>query len=361
MVKILAIVFCSVLIAGSVAVIDRQSIEFTPPPRGVHRVALPEHMYASGIVEGRTEDIEMRPEVPGRVDEVLVSTGDWVEAGDVLMRLDGRMQAQQVAASLAKLRLAEANLERLVNGARDSERQEARSLVSAKKARLRQAMLTWQRVQTLRAQDAVTQQDFDDQEGVVQALMAEMQAAEARLAQLEAPARQDELRAAEARVAAAKADHEQALVALDKISLRAPVRAQVLDVDIEPGELIEPSSIDPVIVLADTSQLRVRAFVEEIDAPRITVGVKAKITADGLPDQAYAAVVGSLSPRMERKTLTSGQPDELYDTKVREVLLDVNPTSTATGLIVGLRVDVVIAASPPVEGAEAQLVKSLAQ
>jgi multidrug resistance efflux pump len=361
MVKVLSFTVCFLVIAGSLAMIDRQSLEYRPPPRSMRQVALPQKIYASGVIEGRTEDIELRPETTGRIVDVRVQPGEWVNAGDVLLRLDGRMQEQQVAASLANFHQAEANLERLVNGARDSERQEARSMLIAKKARLRQASLTWQRVQTLRAQDAIAQQDADDQEGIVQALTAEVQAAEARLAQLEAPAREDELRAAEARVAAAKADHEQALIALNKTSLCAPCRAQVLDVAVELGEQIERGRSEPVMILADTSQLRVRAFVEEVDAPRISTGVKAQITADGLPNRVYPAVVSFLSPRMERKTLHSGQPDELFDTKVREVILDVEPTTSASGLIVGLRVDVVIETAPAVEGSETRLVKSLTQ
>jgi HlyD family secretion protein len=341
MVKLLAIVACSLLIAGSVVIIDRQSLEFAPPALAVRRVAaLPERICATGLVEGRTEDIELRPETAGRVVDVVAEMGQWVNAGDVLVRLDSRVQEQQVAASLANLKLAQANVDRLVNGARDVERQEARSLVAAKKARLRQAMLTWQRVKTLRAQDAIAQQEADDQEGLVHALNAEAQAAEARLAQLEAAAREDELRAAQARVAMAEADYEQALIALDKTSLRAPVRAQVLDVAIEPGEMIESNRIDPVVVLVDTSHLRIRAFVEEIDAPRVVPGLIAKITADGLPNQDYQATVCTLSPRMERKSHATDEPDELYDTKIREVLLDVDPSTAASGLIVGLRVDV---------------------
>ena len=46
-----------------------------------------------------------------------------------------------------------------------------------------------------------------------------------------------------------------------------------------------------------------------------------------------------LSPRMERKSLWSDRANERYDTKTREVRIELEP---AKSLIVGLRVEVTI-------------------
>jgi multidrug resistance efflux pump len=343
MMKFLAIAICTAVITSTIVLVDNRSVDFSSRSTAQPVAEPPTRIYASGVVEGSTEDIELLPEENGRVSEVLVRLGDWVEQGQVLLRIDDRSARAQVAFSLARLKLAQASVDRLVNGARESERQEARALLTAKRARLRQAMLTWQRVQTLRAQDAIAQQEADDQEGVFNTLSAEVDAAQARVDQLEAPAREDELRAAEARVAAAQADYETAQIALDRTRMCAPCRAQVIDLQIEPGEMISPGRTDPVVVLSDTSRTRVRAFVEEIDAPRVTVGVQAKISADGIPNETFDAVVRTISPRMEPKRVATDRPNELYDSKVREVLLEVAPSNAATRLIVGLRVDVLIA------------------
>jgi len=45
---------------------------------------------------------------------------------------------------------------------------------------------------------------------------------------------------------------------------------------------------------------------------------------------------------MTHKSLKSDRPDELYDTKVREVWIDL-AEANQTGLVVGLRVDVKVA------------------
>lgn len=343
MLKFFAISISTVLVMGSWIVVERRATDVAAAGTGETDPQVsrqPRQIFASGIVEGATEDIELRPEASGRVAEVLIKLGDWVEADQPLLRLDDRSERAQVAASQAKLRLAEANLERLVNGARDSEIEEARAVVAAKNARLQQARLTWHRVQTLRAEEAIAQQEADDQEGLVLALTAEKEAAQARLRQLESPARDDELRAAHARVAAAEASCEFARIALDRMTLRAPTRSQVLDVRIENGELVSATHAEPIVVLADTSRLWVRAFVEEIDALEVRSGTSATVTADGLTDLILPATVRSVSPRMTRKSMTTDRPDELYESKVREIRLEIDNAVPLVGPIVGLRVDI---------------------
>jgi hypothetical protein len=105
------------------------------------------------------------------------------------------------------------------------------------------------------------------------------------------------------------------------------------------GELIASDLTGPVIVMTDTRRLRVRAFVEELDAPTVSVGMTATIRADGLPDNEFTGRVAETSPRMSRKILLSDRPDERFDTKVREVCIDVDGGES---LVVGLRVDVTI-------------------
>lgn len=333
MTKVVVYTTLIALMAASVVLIDSRNVQHVPSP-----AQLPgNRVYAMGMVEGATKDIWLSPEIPGRVVEIPVRVGDWVAAGGVLLRLDDRRLTQQLAVSRAQLELARAQLQRLVNGAREEERAEARALVAAKQSRLQQAHRTWQRVQELLKQAAISQQESDDQQGLVGVLTAEVAAARARLAQLEAPARVDELCVAQARVAAAEAAYELAKIALEKTLLVAPRRGQVLDVNVEPGEYLGADDAAPAIVLSDTSVLRVRAYVEEIDAPQLRIGMTAQITADGLPGHSFTGRIASLSPRMQAKTVSSGNPAEMYDTKVREVLLEIND---AQQLLVGLRVDV---------------------
>ncbi len=256
---------------------------------------------AVGRIEGASIEIELRPELAGRIAQVLVHEGQTVEAGAVLLRLDDRQYRQEVALAEAELALTRAELERLVNGAHKQQRLEAAALCQAKQAELDQAKSDWQRVQDLRRSKVVSQQEVDDKWARLTSLRKEVEAAKARMELLEAPARPDEIRIHQAHIQAAQARLELAKIQLDHTQLRAPRHGQILKADVLPGELVGPVSAEPALVMADTSSFRVRAYVEELDAPRVQVGMKATATADGLPGERLCGRVSRLSPRMSRQ------------------------------------------------------------
>jgi HlyD family secretion protein len=323
---------------SSVAVSRRQANDPASPNRQI---------YAAGIVEGATQDINLRFEQLGRLREVLVTEAQSVKAGDVLVRLDCERQQQQVALASSRLQLAKAELERLQNGARAEEREEAAALAGVAKARLDQAVRNLKLNQQLRRERAVTQQETDDQQSLVDTCRSEWEAARARVKQIEAPARADELRGAEARVSAAEAELKLAGIELSKTALRAPCRGRVLAIHGEPGELSGPTAPLPLVVLSDTSAIRVRAYVEELDAPIVKIGMLARVTADGLPNRSFTGRVRTISPQMANKSIHSDRPMELYDSKVREVVIELKD---APELVVGLRVDVELLTSAPGTG-----------
>jgi HlyD family secretion protein len=326
-----------VSMAVTISVINARSSNVSSGARRVVDQHATSTVYATGFVEGVTEDIQLRMEQTGRVTAVIVSAGQWVETGEVLIKLDDSRQRQEVALATANLEFAQAELERLKNGARADEREEAHALYRSAQARLDQAMRTWTRIEQLRSEKAVSQQEADDQLASVDSLRGELEAAAARVRQIEAPARADEMRAALARVASADASLALSRINVAKMELVAPQSGRVLDVNARLGELTGPEAVKPLVVVSDTSKICVRAFVEELDAPRIKIGMKASATADGLPGQTFGGQVISISPRMDTKTIHNDRAFELYDTKVREVLVELD---TKEHLIVGLRVDV---------------------
>jgi multidrug resistance efflux pump len=149
------------------------------------------------------------------------------------------------------------------------------------------------------------------------------------------------LQAAAARVEAAEARLQLANIQLDRTLLKAPFAGQVLRINPDNGELTGPESSEPAVVLADIRQTRVRAFVEELDAPRVQVGMSAVVTADGLPGREFCGRVVQISPEMSRKSLWDDSPTERFDTKVRQVWIELDD---ARDLVWGLRVDVIIEA-----------------
>ena len=147
----------------------------------------------------------------------------------------------------------------------------------------------------------------------------------------------DEVQIETARVEGARARCKLAKVQLERTRLRSPLKGQVLKTNVEVGELAGPASPDAAIIVADTTRRHVRAFVEEMDAREVRVGMAARVTADGLRSRELRGHIVRLSPRMDDKSLWNDRPSERLDTKTREVWIELDDPPS----VVGLRVDVV--------------------
>lgn len=296
-------------------------------------------IYATGTVEGATNESFLHVQSKGRIVEILAGEGQVVEKGAVLLQLDDALQRHERALAEANLRGAQAQLEQLRNGARPEERAEALAIYQARQAELERAEKSWQRMDALVRDGAATAQSGEDEWALFQSAVKQAAAAKARYDLLNAPPREDEVLRLEAEVSAMEARLEVAEEQLERTRLRAPMSCRVLRLNVELGELTGPESPVAPVVVADTSHLRVRAFVEELDALRVREGMLARVTAPGLSEREFPGRVGRLSPRMATKRLFSDRPDELYDTKTREVWIDLDDPGEEL-LLIGLRVDV---------------------
>jgi len=131
-------------------------------------------LTASGFIEA--EEITIAPELGCRVVELLVDEGDEVEAGQVLVRLDGTLLEAQIEAAQAALDMAQAQLARARAGARLEQIRQAEAALAQAEAAHDGAYQAWQDLIAIRD----NLQELDAQ--IVQA-RAQVAAAEAGLAQ----------------------------------------------------------------------------------------------------------------------------------------------------------------------------------
>ncbi len=136
---------CATPAAESTAIPQQQATMALPEPTAASQaVELPAApglslgVTASGEIEAlRSADLSFR--VPGTIGEVLVEEGDEVSAGQPLARLDGQELTLQVTQAEATLAQAQANYERLVEGASAEDVAAARAQVAQAQAGLTQA------------------------------------------------------------------------------------------------------------------------------------------------------------------------------------------------------------------------------
>ncbi len=299
-------------------------------------------IYAPGRIEGASPSIELQTYHRGTIEQVLVREGDRIVDGQPLAVIDSAGFRNDIALARAELATANAELQKIQNGAHALEQQESEALYAAKLATLKRAELNLERVTRLRADGAIPQKEMDDQKSLVAAMRAETSAAQSRMDLLLAPPREDELDIARSQVTVMESKVASAELQLERATLRSPVVGTVLQVNIEVGELTGPNSTKPAIIVADTSCYHVRAFVEELDAPRITIGMAAEITADGLWGRKLSGKIVRVSPHMTGKQLWSDRPAERFDTKTREIWIELDQQEN---LVIGLRMDVTITRS----------------
>jgi HlyD family secretion protein len=105
-------------------------------------------LTASGFIEA--EEVTIAPELGGRVIELLVEEGDDIEAGQVLVRLDGTLLEAQIEAAQANLDIAQAQLAQAQAGARPEQVQKAEADLAQAQAGRDGAYQAWQDLIALR-------------------------------------------------------------------------------------------------------------------------------------------------------------------------------------------------------------------
>lgn len=297
---------------------------------------------ARGRVEPISEQLELAIGVVGTLAHVYVDQGDTVHKNQLLADLIDDDQKARVDEASATVTLREAELTKLLNGARPEERQETAARLDELKARLTLTEQELNRIQPLTARGVSSQQEFDHAVSSHDEATARVNASAAALALINAPPREEDVAMARANLALAQAKLEEERSLLAKQELRSPIDGVVLRRYMKSGETIAIQPLMPIVEVADMSRLRVRAEIDETDVAHVAAGDQVWVSAEGYPGQRFRGEVSRISPRMGRKTVGSDKPTEKNDTNVMDVLVNLD---AAVNLPIGLRVDVYV--EPP--------------
>ncbi|MCB0089491.1 MAG: HlyD family efflux transporter periplasmic adaptor subunit [Caldilineaceae bacterium] len=128
----------------------------------------------------------------------------------------------------------------------------------------------------------------------VAAALADVQNLEAQLELTKAGARAEEIKAAEAGVASATAALQNALVSLADTELRAPFAGTVALVNVNPGEQVSGA---PVVQLANLEHLQIETEdLTELQIVDVNIGDKATLEFDAIPDLQIEGTVLRIRP-----------------------------------------------------------------
>ncbi len=299
---------------------------------------------APGRIEGAGDALDLGTTLDGRLAEVRVIDGERVQAGQVLAMLDCSELTAQAAGLRARRDGALAALARLRRGGRPDARLAAEARVDAAAAAAGKAAADERRASALWDDRVISREEFERAATASRLAEAEWRDAQAQLSVVVAEPLPEDLTVLAARAAETAGAIAASEARLAQCVVRAPAPGTVLRVHRHAGETVSMLRGEPIVTVADTSRLRVRAEVDEVDALRIQVGTGAIVTADAFDRRELRGRVVGVLGRMGRRTVVSGDPADKSDRDVLEVLVEVEPSDVTP--VVGLRVRVLFGEAP---------------
>ena len=128
-------------------------------PRLKEKPTASNQLVVSGNIEAHESLLSFK--VAGRIVELPVQEGQWVEASTVLAKLDNADYRQKVNIDEANVRVRESNLALTTAGSRPQEIKAAEQSVADATAEVEQRKLDLERAERLFSRDAVAAQDRD--------------------------------------------------------------------------------------------------------------------------------------------------------------------------------------------------------
>lgn len=260
----------------------------TPPEvpfAKVRRETLVSTLATNGKVEP-SEWASVRAERAGVISRVLVDKGEQVKKSALLVELDTRDARSEVASSEAAVASARAELQRVMEGGRSSEKVAIENAIARDQMDLKVAQRDYESLRRLAEKHAATKMEVAEAQQKVQQLQADMEALERKRAALVESA---DRASAEAKLGEAEAMLQQARTHLNRSQIRSPLAGTVYELPARPGAYINVG--DPVASIGEVGTLRVRVYVDEPELGRVAEAMPVVITWDAMPGRRWKGTV----------------------------------------------------------------------
>ncbi|MFW5708397.1 MAG: efflux RND transporter periplasmic adaptor subunit [Bacteroidota bacterium] len=237
------------------------------------RRSITEIVTASGKVQPVTE-VKISPDVSGEIVEILAKEGDFVNKGDLLVRINPEIYVSALDRVEASLNSSRANL----SNARARKAQAEAQFINARAA--------FQRNEQLFEQDAISESEFDTAR------------AQFLVAQAEVEASTQSVVGAEFQVKSAEATLREARENLTKTSIFSPMDGTISRLDAELGERVVGTSQfagTEILRIANLNEMEVLVEVNENDIIRVNEGDTALIEIDAYMNQQFRGLVTSIA------------------------------------------------------------------
>jgi HlyD family secretion protein len=194
--------------------------------------------------------VEVKSKASGEVLQIHVETGDNVQQGTLLAAIDPRDVRNALAQAEADLAVAQ--------------------------ARLQTSVAQKERAEELRKANVVTEQEYEA------ALLDEANS--------------------RAQLIKAETNVELARERMGDVTIRAPLAGTIIARTVEIGQIIQSASANisggsTLLIMADLSEMQVRALIDETDLGRISAGQSVRVSVEAYPTRQFVGAVLKVEPQ----------------------------------------------------------------
>jgi HlyD family secretion protein len=315
-------------------------------------------IFATGIVESYQSNganINIFPEVPGTITQILVSEGAKVCKGEPLLLLDDSVQKATVAQQKAQAEAALAMLQELKAQPRPENLRVSKAQMEYAAASLKTARDSLEKVRKSFSLNAksVSKDQLDNAENTFQTAKANLGVATRQYELTKAGAWSYDIKNQQHQYDALVKTYESGKALLAKYTLRAPVDGVVLAINTAKGNFASSQGsyntytegYNPTIVMGLPQDfLAVRCYIDEILIPRMTsqAHMKAEMQVRGTTTH-IPLEFDRIQPYVSPKIQLSNQRTERVDVRVLPVLFRFKPPKNLN-IYPGMLVDVYVEA-----------------
>lgn len=248
------------------------------PPRSPYEYTV----AASGIIEAVNENVRIAPPVAGLITKVFVKVGDRVNEQTPLFQLDDRELRAQLLTREAAIPPLQAQLDE-------------------QKYKVGDLQTQLQRLQSVHDERAVSEDDLKRTWYALEMAKRGAQRVQATLKQ-------------------AIAQRDEVNILLERLTVRAPRRGTLLQVNVRAGEYATLNPGEPLMLLGDTEQLQVRADIDEVNAPLVAPQAAGVASIKSLGGQKIPLTFVRIEPYIVPKKSLTGENHERVDTRVLQII-----------------------------------------
>lgn len=280
------------------------------------------------------------PKVAGKVSDISVNVGQFVQQGAVIARIDDRDAKLELASAeaavkqaVASVRQAEARLGLGANGKFDAEAipevRAANANYEQVLAELRQAEANEKRYRELVETGDVPLVTYEQFRLARDTARARANSAKQQLDAQVNTARQSnqQIRSAEAAVEAARTRVEIAKQSITDTVIRAPFAGFISERQVAVGEFVSTATI--VATLLRTNPIKIQIQVAESDIPHVALGRGVSIEVDAYRDRRFSGVVTAVNPAVDATSRSA----------IVEASIQNNDNLLRTGMFAGARIN----------------------